>query len=253
MMDTRYLCHYVICLSFSIFEGCYKCPIQELTETDVNDMFDQFGTLVTHTCLVFSHAVQSPKHFMREKHACFNKPRIFVLLYLGGTNSCWESRWLNGAWEKVNLFQKNDFQKNDLFIWDTCNLNLMLYGCSCNPFAPRSMRWKSLSVFWLCFPWEPQAASCRTPWWIWWIVLEDESASTALAISAAVSIWAPPRPTRSSRVSNNELFPDAMGSRLHLLAFSPFPGKTIWHMNHHMCVGGEHDTVLCQLAACGST
>ena len=120
-------------------------------------------------------------------------------------------------------------------------------AAAANPFAPRSKRWKSLSVFWLCFPWEPQAASCRTPWWI---LLEDESASTALAISAAVSTWAPPRPTRSNRVSNNKLFPDAMGSRLHLLTLYPFPGKTVWQMNYHTCsmAGLKYDTSLCQIA-----
>ena len=101
----------------------------------------------------------------------------------------------------------------------------MLYGCSCSPFAPRSKRWKSLSVFWLCFPWEPQAASCRTPSWIGW---EAESTSTALAISAAVSTWAEPLPTMSTRVSNSKLWPEETGPSLHLLALAALPGKTVF-------------------------
>ena len=58
----------------------------------------------------------------------------------------------------------------------------MVYGSMQNPLAPRSIRWKSLSVLPSNFPWEPQAASCCNLGWI----LLSQSTCTALAISAAV-------------------------------------------------------------------
>ena len=127
----------------------------------------------------------------------------------------------NSIW---NYPSKKPSIQTTISVWGTCNFNLMLYGCSCSPFAPCSKRWKSLSVFWLCFPWEPQAASCRTPSWIGW---EAESISTALAISAAVSTCAEPLPTMLTRVSNSKLWPEDTGPSLHLLALAPLPGKTV--------------------------